>query len=144
MARATPGISLAFVGHVRAHAVEIGPAAWFKVEGLSLLGPGGEMVARHVHGCWFVEDLRFLSIECSECAECVFVSPDGVPLERRGPFEFVVLADDAVFADGETIAEYRAEAGAWLLANSNRCWGGFLLRRQAPSWTHQSFGEPAK
>lgn len=144
MGRATNGISLAFVGHVRAQAVEIGPAAWFKVDGASLLGPNGEQVATHVHGCWFVGELRFLSIECSERAECLFLSPDGVPLERRGPFEFVVLADGALFADGEAVAEYHADADAWLLAQSNRCWGGFLIKRQAASWTHQSFAEPSQ
>jgi hypothetical protein len=144
MGRAITGISLAFVGHVRAQAVEIGPAAWFRVQGPALLGPAGEQVATHVHGCWFVEDMRFLSIECSERTECLFVSPEGVPLERRGPFEFLVLADGALFADGETIAEYRPDAEAWLLARSNRCWSGFLLKRHAASWTHQVFAEPAQ
>lgn len=121
-------IQLRFTTLETVSSTTLGPAPYFRVEGLSLRqGPGNEIVGLYRRHRWEVNGQYPSSYECRDRTQLHFESDRGERSERFGPFSRIRFPNGSCYADEIRIAELIEEDESWECVMDGTRWFAIVM-----------------
>jgi hypothetical protein len=126
-------IHLHFDGPLRAQAVTLGPAPWFRIAGNYIRqGPHNVIVGSYRRHQWEVQAKYFTRYDCRDRAVIHFEDVAGGPTENFGPFPCFHGADGVVYAADKLFAKFIEESQLWHCYPTETFWPVMVVQAAPP------------
>jgi hypothetical protein len=107
----------------------LGPAPWFRLERHELReGPTERLVGTLRNQQWNVAGQHFIDVQATPGSTLHFEGPAGPVASEMGPFEFLSMADGALYGDGQVIARFDEDTYLWRSATTQEAWPSLVVR----------------
>jgi hypothetical protein len=112
----------------RSHNTVLGPAPFFRVDGLVLRqGPHNQIVGRYRDRMWMIDGTSASSCECTERTCIYFEDSRGTASQKFGPFSRVHFPNGSCYADKKPFAVLDEDFGSWLCCANGIRWPTILI-----------------